>query len=78
MDPLTQAVLEQQLLLQAIRKYAREHYEKGWDVLVECWEDTDIQEHIGNARTLDGALKKLRPIFKLHKERYDEVLSEVF
>ena len=27
-----------------IRKYAEARYDKGWDVVVECYDDVDIQE----------------------------------
>lgn len=27
-----------------IRKYAMARYEQGWDVVVECYDDVDIQE----------------------------------
>jgi hypothetical protein len=48
-------------LIAAVRAHAVEHYnDGGWDVIVECWEDEDIARQIGAARTLKGALRKLR------------------
>ena len=40
-----------------MRKHALDNYETGgWDFLVECWEDADIEEAIGTATTLADAL----------------------
>jgi len=43
-------------LIEAVREYALIHYNKdGWDFLVECWDDEDIEEQIEGARTPAGA-----------------------
>ena len=48
-------------LLDQIRAYAIANYEDdGWDILVECWCDDDIVECIGKAKTLTGAIKKIK------------------
>lgn len=34
-------------MVDAVKAHALEHYEDGgWDVIVECWEDEHIAEHI--------------------------------
>lgn len=47
-------------LINAVKEHANRHYEgdNGWDVLVECWTDSDIMECIGGARTAKGAIRK--------------------
>jgi len=60
-------------MIPVIRKYALENYEKnGWDVLVECWEDKDILEAIGNTSSLEVAIKKIGRILKVgHDQMID-------
>ena len=43
-------------LIEKIKTHARENYETGgWDFLVECYEDSDIEEMIEDARK-EGAV----------------------
>lgn len=77
-DPLTQAVEEQKALIKGVRDYALAHYDRGWDIIVEAYTDVELMAEIGQVRTVDGAIRKLAPVVKLHKEKYDDVLGEVF
>lgn len=53
-------------LVEAVKAHALESYETdGWDILVECWDDDDISEIIGNARTVSGAIKRCRSEVRL-------------
>lgn len=64
-------------LITAIRAHALNNYERGgWDYLVECWDDEDILEAIGNRRTLKGALRECRKTLGLLDERRREVRAE--
>ena len=66
-------------LIAAVRKYAIANYEKdGWDYLVECWEDSDIQEAIGIAKTERSAINACRRIVRIMDERRQEVRSEIW
>jgi hypothetical protein len=57
-------------LVAKVRRYAQDHYQDGgWDVIVECWTDGDICAAIGRARTLDGAVRKLRPAVAVLADR---------
>ncbi|MHC4780141.1 MAG: hypothetical protein ACYTFG_16345 [Planctomycetota bacterium] len=39
-------------MIQAVKKHAINHYENGgWDYIVECYEDSDIEETIKEAQT---------------------------
>lgn len=47
-------------LIAAVRKHAMLHYnEGGWDYVVEAYEDADILEAIGRARTVAGAIRNV-------------------
>jgi len=66
-------------LITAVRAYAERHYEQGgFDILVECWTDADIEAEIGKARTLSGALRKLRPCLRVVADYRAEVRAESF
>ena len=52
-------------LVEAVRRHAINNYERdGWDILVECYSDGDILELIGNATTLQGAIRKVKADLK--------------
>lgn len=66
-------------MIQSVRDFALDHYNRdGWDYLVECWSDDDIEEAISNARTVAGAINACRRAVRMLNERRDEVMSEVF
>jgi hypothetical protein len=57
--------MTQDELITAIRAHAIANYNRqGWDFLVECYEDKDILEEIGTAKTLKGAIRKLLPTLR--------------
>jgi hypothetical protein len=71
--------MTEQELVQAVRDHALANYNKdGWDFLVECWEDSDIVEQIGSAKTLAAAIKNCRATVRLLDERRQEVRAEIF
>jgi hypothetical protein len=44
-------------LIDGVRNHARVNWDKGgWDILYECWDDSDIAQHIGGAKTLRAAI----------------------
>lgn len=62
----------------AVRAYALEHYnEGGWDILVECWEDADIEKAIGTL-ALPSAIAQLRAILKQQDDRRRDIQAEAF
>jgi hypothetical protein len=66
-------------LVAAVRKHAVANYERGgWDFLVECWEDQEIVEAIGAARTVEGAIRNVARGLGLLDERRREVQSFAF
>lgn len=63
-------------LIQAIRQHALANYNhQGWDYLVECYEDKDILEEIGTAKTLRGAIRKLIPALRVLDDERREIKS---
>lgn len=45
-------------LVDAVKKYALEHYEDGgWDYVIEAWEDSDIEKAIQGCKTPEEAIK---------------------
>lgn len=47
-------------LLHAVRQHATEHYNEGWDVVVETMIDDEIITAFGRARTETGAIAKIQ------------------
>lgn len=56
-------MLDTAALVQAVRLHAQANYNRsGWDFVVEAWDDSDIAESIQGARTVAGAISKVRLI----------------
>lgn len=50
-------------LVKAVREHANANYNKdGWDILVECWSDEDIESAIGLACTARQAIGRCKRI----------------
>jgi hypothetical protein len=63
-------------LVAAVRDHALANYDReGWDVLVECWDDDQIAEVIGNARTVAGAIKAVRADVRVYAGYRDEIIA---
>lgn len=56
-------------MIQAVRDHALAHYEEGWDVIVEAWDDRQIEETIIKCRTKEGAIKKVARFASIYRER---------
>jgi DNA-binding CsgD family transcriptional regulator len=64
-------------LIAEVRAYAVDHYnDGGWDVIVETFSDDELRAAIGGARTLAGALRKLRPSVSVWADRDAEARAE--
>lgn len=55
-------------LVAAVRAHALANYDGGWDVIVEAYEDSEIAELIGKARTEKGAIKKVAAVVDVRRE----------
>ncbi len=59
-----------------VREHALQNYNQdGWDFLVECWEDSDIAEHIGDANDLATAIRRCRKVTRALDDNRREIMS---
>lgn len=66
-------------MVQKVREYALAHYDQdGWDYLVECYEDAEIAELIGDASSTPWAIERCRKVMQLLDEQRRSVMNEVF
>ena len=71
---LTRRTNKMQNLIKAVRDHALANWGKdGWDFLVECWDDEDIADAIGNAKTPKAAIAACKRKVKW----LDEYRSEI-
>lgn len=60
-DPCKSHFLPDQEVIEAVKRHALEHYEDGgWDVIVECYSDTDLATRLAGHRTAEAAIESLR------------------
>jgi hypothetical protein len=65
-------------LIAAVRAHAEANYDAGgWDVVVECYDDEEIAEVIGRARTLKGAIAKFATVIDVYSDRQAAARSEI-
>lgn len=77
--PKQEVRIDKAALVKAVREHARANYSAGgWDYVVECYEDSDIIEEMGDATTAEEAIKNVGCIVGLRREREEEVRAEVF
>jgi len=65
-------------LIAAVKKHAMDNYEAsfGWSEVIECWEDNDIAEAIGDADlTPTEAIKRVADFVSIRDERYREAVG---
>jgi len=63
-----------QNLIEAVKAYAISNYENdGWDVLVECYEDREIADFIGDAVTPEDAIRNV----SVHLKRYHSYRADI-
>lgn len=57
-------------LVQAVKDHAKAHYEEGgWDMVVECYEDSEIAEAIEGCTTKEEAIARLGEIAGIYHDR---------
>jgi hypothetical protein len=64
-------------LVDQVKAYAAEpeHYNAGWDLVVEAMTDDEIATELGKVTTLKSAIRKLRPLVETKKEQFDAVTN---
>ena len=57
-----------------VREHALQNYNQdGWDFLVECWEDSDIAEYVGDTQDLEEAINRCRRVVMALDEQRREI-----
>lgn len=72
---------EEMKLAEQLRQYALEHYnDGGWDVIVECWADEDVDNVLKEegATTLEQAVEVFRPLVGVWAERQADAENSRF
>jgi len=71
--------MNMETLIAAVRAHAEENYcVDGWDFLVECWDDEDIAEEIGDAQTVNQAIKNCLAVVHLMSEQRSEIEATIW
>lgn len=72
-------MIKDQDLVDAVRAHAVEHYnEDGWDFVVECWEDWEIQAVVKGCKKESQAIRKVRKQIRALSDHRREVQAEAF
>lgn len=75
-DTAPQITTPMAALVEAVKAFAAENYEAGWDVVVETMDDAEIAERIGRARTPETAIAKVAELVGVQLDRRIDVLSQ--
>lgn len=68
-----------QEMIQAVKTYAREHYnEGGWDSIVECYDDSDIAREIKGCTTCAEAIEAVGHGCEVWDDRRRDIQAEAF
>lgn len=66
-------------LISAVRKHAVRNYEKGgWDYVVECFSDAELEKIIGRCTGTRGAIDKVKAYITPMANYRDDVRGEIF
>jgi len=61
-------------LVEAVKNHAKANYSKGgWDMVVECYEDSEIEEEIAGCRTKEEAIARLAEVADCYHDRRQDV-----
>ncbi len=68
-----------QELIDAVKQYAKEHYETdGWDYVIETMDDMEIAQEISGAVTPKEAIAKMYDLVKMLDVHRKEIQSTAF
>lgn len=71
--------MENGTLVEAVKAHAAKNYERGgWDIVVECYEDSEILNIIGNAATAKDAIKRVAVVVGVHDDYRKDIEAEAF
>jgi hypothetical protein len=58
------------MTVEGVRKDAQKHYNCGGDVIVECWDDRDIQEFLDDTPP-EKQKQQLLQLYRINDDRRD-------
>jgi len=63
----------------ALRDLAQRNYSKGygWQVLVECWGDSEWLNLATGCATLAQAMKSARAVARIYQSQYNDACAEI-
>lgn len=68
-----------QELVDAVKQYAKDHYEEdGWDYVEETMDDLEIAQEISGALTPEEAIAKMYNLVKILDDHRKEIQSTAF
>jgi hypothetical protein len=66
-------------LVAGVKKHAKANYnDDGWDMVVECMEDSEIADEVVGCETVEQAIAKVGEIASLYDERRKDVQAEAW
>jgi hypothetical protein len=64
--------IDEERMIGFIRVHANTNYNKGWDVIVECWTDGDILEYLSESKfDMKKTIKAIQDWIDLRQEMSD-------
>ncbi len=65
------------MIVDGVKKHANDNYlVGGWDIVVECWEDKEIEESVGDCATLADAIRQMADFAAVaHDRRQDQMVE---
>jgi hypothetical protein len=74
MEVIYDELNDQELTIEYIKKMAIKNYNTGGDVIIECWDNKDIQEFIDDGNKLPDLYK----LFKLYHDTAEDIRATAF
>lgn len=66
-------------MVAAVKAHAMKNYEHGgWDYVIEAFNDKEIAEKIGDAKTIKDAIKNIGYDLGILRDREDDIRAEIF
>jgi hypothetical protein len=64
--------------IEAVRAYAQEKYEAGWDSVIECYSQTDIRDMISGCKTRWGAIFRVKKTLDIQNAYAAEIKATAY
>lgn len=75
----TTMAMTMEALVAAVKAHANTYYnERGWDYVVEAFDDEYLAELIGGSKTARGAIRNVAKVARLHDDRRRDIQATAF